>query len=299
MSQTTGKALASVQLPLKTSVPCVHAAWLHTMAEVQHHDKARAAVSSTAFFVATLRNAETNRLAGAPLIHDPHAKVFFNEVSDAWIQNLSADVLEEMVNSVAVRTRFIDDTILDGLSRAHQIVVLGAGLDSRPWRLSPPSADRVRWFEVDFKEVLEYKRLALEVDNGAKPPAVTYMPIGANLCTDPWSALLVENGFDSTAPTIWLLEGFTGYLKEGELQDLFCTIKQLSAAGSELIATFVGCHFRSTHDMHRFITDEPLTHLAAWGWSKGDSWTIRELAAQLGRDGRIWDGYYIAKASMQ
>lgn len=266
--------------------------------KVQHHDKARAAVSSTAFVVASLRNAETNSLTSAPLIHDPHAKAFANEVSDAWIQNLSADDLEEMVNGVAVRTRFIDDTILEGLNRAQQVVVLGSGLDSRPWRLNPPGADRIRWFEVDFKEVLDYKQTALEVDSGAKPPAVTYIPISANVCTDNWAAQLLENGFDGTAPTIWLLEGFTGYLKEEELRDLFCTIKPLSAAGSELIATFVGRNFRSVHDMHRFLSDEPLTHLATWGWPKGDSWTIRELAAQLGREGRVWDGYYMAKASM-
>lgn len=76
------------------------------------------------------------------------------------------------VGQTIMRTKFVDDVILTvsgGKSPAHlkfiegdwlkdgngsitQVVVLGSGLDSRPWRLEP--LDEVSWFEVDQHKVV-------------------------------------------------------------------------------------------------------------------------------------------------
>jgi methyltransferase (TIGR00027 family) len=50
------------------------------------------------------------------------------------------------------RTRYIDDTIASALSEGiDQLVILGAGYDSRAYRL--PGAKRARVFEVDLATV--------------------------------------------------------------------------------------------------------------------------------------------------
>src|SRR5262249_42821660 len=53
---------------------------------------------------------------------------------------------------------FIDDLLLDVIGRGEveRVVSLGAGLDTRPWRLDLPQA--MHWVEVDFPDMLAYKR---------------------------------------------------------------------------------------------------------------------------------------------
>jgi methyltransferase (TIGR00027 family) len=58
---------------------------------------------------------------------------------------------------LAIRTRFFDDLLLEALKNHSITAVLsvGCGLDTRPWRLD---LDRsLRWTEVDFADILEYK----------------------------------------------------------------------------------------------------------------------------------------------
>ena len=63
-------------------------------------------------------------------------------------------------SSVVARTRLIDDTIAASLGRTEQLVVLGAGFDSRAYRL--PGLAGIRVFEVDHPDTQADKRAALE-----------------------------------------------------------------------------------------------------------------------------------------
>ena len=65
--------------------------------------------------------------------------------------------------TVAIRTRIIDDIIMDAIAGGVAIVVnLGTGLDSRPYRMSLPAS--LVWIEADYPHVIDYKesRLATE-----------------------------------------------------------------------------------------------------------------------------------------
>src|SRR5512133_3119565 len=95
-----------------------------------------------------------------------------NEQEDAFVRapfaaRLAGErgvaILEAMPHSnvlrlgLAIRTRFVDELLLDALARYPIATVLsvGCGLDTRPWRLDlPPS---LRWIEVDFADLLDYK----------------------------------------------------------------------------------------------------------------------------------------------
>jgi methyltransferase (TIGR00027 family) len=129
-----------------------------------------------------------------------------------------------------LRTRVFDDYLL---AAAHagswQIVLLGAGLDSRAFRLDWPPGCVV--FEIDQPDVLAFKRSVFDA-MGAKPQA-TRRPIAADLRQD-WAPALLEAGFDTNAPTAWLAEGVLLYLSTAAEYLLIDTVDRLSVAGSAL-----------------------------------------------------------------
>ena len=110
-------------------------------------------VSDTARIVAAHRALETQRADG--LIRDPFAALL---AGDKGMAIACSDTIAEDVSlRIGLRDRFVDDLLLGVIEREgpETIVNLGAGLDTRPWRLNLPA--RLRWIEVDFKEMLEYK----------------------------------------------------------------------------------------------------------------------------------------------
>jgi methyltransferase (TIGR00027 family) len=119
-------------------------------------------VSDTALMVAACR-AHENELEDA-FARDPFAARLAGERGPAILNALPhAGVLRF---GVAVRTRFIDELLLEALAPGKIATVLsvGCGLDTRPWRLN--LAPDLRWIEVDFDEVLDYKDGLL---SGEKP----------------------------------------------------------------------------------------------------------------------------------
>src|SRR5262252_9482416 len=113
-------------------------------------------VSDTALMVAACR-AHENDLEDA-FVRDPFAARLAGERGVAILRELPhAKVLRL---GLAIRTRFIDELLLDALATHPIATVLsvGCGLDTRPWRLDLPPA--LRWIETDFTEILDYKDAA-------------------------------------------------------------------------------------------------------------------------------------------
>ena len=46
------------------------------------------------------------------------------------------------------------------------MVNLGCGLDTRPWRLALPQPERVTWYDVDYADVIRFKRFNLAISGG-------------------------------------------------------------------------------------------------------------------------------------
>ncbi|MEU6172099.1 SAM-dependent methyltransferase [Streptantibioticus parmotrematis] len=130
----------------------------------------------------------------------------------------------------ALRTRALDDFLLatahDGV---RQVVLLGAGLDTRAFRLDWPAGCTV--FEIDTPEVLAFKHDVLDgLDATAR---AVRTPIAADLRGD-WTAALARAGFDPSAPAAWLAEGLLLYLPSASERQLMSCVDDLSAAGSSL-----------------------------------------------------------------
>src|SRR6266542_4302573 len=160
-------------------------------------------VSGTAFVVAEFR-AEENR-AVVPLYQDAVVGLFLSDESRHAAGRVAAS-FPPVKDMVKVRTKYFDD-MLDThiLSQFRQVVILGAGLDTRAVR---KQAADVRYFEIDDAATLKLKQTCYE-EQGIDVD-VTFIP--GNYVTDGLIDLLTQNDFDFDAPTYIIWEGNVMYL---------------------------------------------------------------------------------------
>src|SRR5579884_3410155 len=118
-------------------------------------------VSDTALLVAACRALETELPDG--FVRDPFAGRLAGERGKAIATSVPQVGLMQL--GVGLRSHFMDELLGVAMGDGVDTVLnLGAGLDTRPWRLDLP-AD-LRWIEVDFPAMLDYKAAALA---GAEP----------------------------------------------------------------------------------------------------------------------------------
>ena len=160
-------------------------------------------VTGTAFIVAEYRareNGETN-----PLYRDPIVPLFLNERTRQAADRMAGD-FPAGEKAVRLRTRYYDDHLDAQLVHGcRQVVILGAGLDTRPVRKQSPC---VTYFEIDDADMINFKRERL-AEAGIDAPIV-FIP--GNYVTDDLVHLLAVNDFDFELPTYVIWEGNTMYL---------------------------------------------------------------------------------------
>ncbi|XXX73352.1 SAM-dependent methyltransferase [Sorangium sp. So ce134] len=153
---------------------------------------------------------------------------------------------------VALRTRAIDDALREAVARgASQLVVLGAGLDSRAMRL--PELARVQVFEVDHPSTQRYKveRLASLAHAGGSgagaPGAAPAAPglkagglarVPVDFERDRLDDALLSAGFRPAEPTFWIWEGVIVYLTREAIEATLRLVAALSAPGSRIALTY-------------------------------------------------------------
>ncbi|MFD9597106.1 class I SAM-dependent methyltransferase [Kitasatospora sp. NPDC059973] len=129
-----------------------------------------------------------------------------------------------------LRTRVLDDFLLRSVrADARQVVLLGAGLDARAFRLDWPPGCVV--FEIDRPGVLAFKHRVL--DGLSAVPRAARVPVPADLRAD-WVGALTGAGFDPAAPSVWLAEGLLFYLPSAVESHLVGAVDRLSTGGSAL-----------------------------------------------------------------
>ena len=166
-------------------------------------------VSGTAFVVAEFRAEENGETA--PLYHDAVVKLFLSEDSKRAARRVS-NRFPSAGDLVRIRTKYFDDTLEKQLhSRTEQVVILGAGLDTRAVR---KAMNGVRYFEIDDPATLEVKRACYE-EHGLDVN-VTLIP--GNYATDGMVDLLKAHDFDVERPTYVIWEGNTMYLSTEDVR---------------------------------------------------------------------------------
>lgn len=189
-------------------------------------------VGLTALMVAAARAIETHRHDS--LAQDVYAEHFVlaAPASASWPVHLR-QVPEGDTNPLwgrfaryfGLRTRVLDDFLLQSVHEGgiRQVVLFGAGLDARAFRLDWPPGCVV--FEIDREGVLEFKHQVLGGLSAA--PKAARVPIPIDLRAD-WVGALTAAGFDTAAPTVWLAEGLLFYLPFTAEVHLIDTVDRLS-----------------------------------------------------------------------
>lgn len=194
-------------------------------------------VGLTALLVATARAIETHRHDS--LAQDGYAEHFVRAApaSAGWpvrVEQVAGGDSNHLWGRFAryfgLRTRVLDEFLLRSVRRdARQVVLLGAGLDTRAYRLDWPSDLVV--YEVDRAGVLAFKEGVLQELSAA--PRVKRVTVPVDLRAD-WVAALTSAGFDPVVPSAWLAEGLLFYLPGAAETSLVDSVHRLAADGSAL-----------------------------------------------------------------
>ncbi|MBI3205017.1 MAG: SAM-dependent methyltransferase [Myxococcales bacterium] len=142
---------------------------------------------------------------------------------------------------VPLRTAAIDQAVVRAVdSGIRQLVVLGAGLDARAWRM--PALSPVTVFELDHPDTQGFKRDGIgELRPLAKE--VRFCSIDFERQTLP--EVLAQHDFDPQAPSVWVWEGVTMYLTAEAIEATLDAVAELSAASSCLCMTYLPREYAS------------------------------------------------------
>lgn len=203
--------------------------------------------SRTAVQNALFRALETRRPASGRVADDPLAARFltpeFRLLADLARIPPARRLIEGFIDhrwpcvrgGVVARTRLIDEKIAAELPRVRQAVILGAGFDSRAYRL--PSMRRVAVFEVDHPATQAAKRRVVQRSAGERAAEVRFVPVVFG--TDDPAASLAGAGFERGAPTLVLWEGVTNYLDAAAVDATFRFLAEAVGPGSPAVFTYV------------------------------------------------------------
>ncbi len=141
-------------------------------------------------------------------------------------------------NPITNRTLYFDKYITNHKDSAKQLVVLGAGFDTRCYGTLSGGCPNL--YEIDLPNTQEIKIKTLKKANidASKVNFVT-----ADLRSGDWSKKLIDKGFDPTLKSVFLLEGITVYLNEDDVLDILTKISDITVKGSAVLVDFYSSKF--------------------------------------------------------
>ena len=195
--------------------------------------------SVTAQGIAFARALESSKPGGERICTDPLARRLISPWF-YWLSRLFAGYAERkgpgVLGFLAVRCRYIDD-YLEACLRAgiEQLVILGAGLDSRAYRIAGLK-ERIKLFEVDHPATQAVKCAKLTKLFGDLPAHVTYVPIDFDAET---LEKLFDFGYSPQSKTLFIWEGVVHYLTAEAVDQTLEFVQQHSGSGSSIIFDYV------------------------------------------------------------
>lgn len=193
--------------------------------------------SATAEGMALLRAIEASKPAGKRICYDPIARSLIPAIKfilgkltvDSGLYGRFAPGAMEFI---IARERYIDDFLIACLREGlDQVVVLGAGFDTRAYRI--PGIEKARVFEVDHPatQAEKLKRLKKVID--PPPGHVGFIPVDFNAQT--LAERLPAGGYDEQGKTLFIWQGVTMYLTPEGVDSTLAFIAGHSGPGSAVI----------------------------------------------------------------
>ena len=152
-----------------------------------------------------------------------------------------------LMAAMGLRTEFFDRTLEDSLDRVGQVVILGAGWDTRAYGILRDWGHPV--FEVDQGPTQQAKLAGL-AKTGIDHSQVTF--VEADFNRQSWLEALEEHGFDAAVPTHVIWEGVAMYLEEEAVLDTLRCVARLSA-GSTLAFDYFARQLVKAEPPYRFF----------------------------------------------
>jgi methyltransferase (TIGR00027 family) len=166
----------------------------------------------------------------------PQERVVVDQVrADRPPSGISGRLAYEVVRGggalMAARTVAIDDAVR---AAGHdQLVVLGAGLDARAWRMPELAA------VVVFVVVLPASQRDQQDRDGERAPlARSVRFVAVDMTQQRLAPALRDAGYDSARPATWVWEGVVPYLTESEVVSTVAQVAALCAPGSTLVVNY-------------------------------------------------------------
>jgi methyltransferase (TIGR00027 family) len=204
--------------------------------------------STTAEAGLAMRALESARSSRSRLFADDNAKKFLRTHHQALIALCAIPPVQRSLEWLCdwvypgapadfiCRTRFIDDAIERGIADgARRIVIVGAGYDTRSFRLA--ARTDLQAIEIDHPATQAVKLArATQVIDPALLERVAFVPHDLSQAAPPVLPA-------STAPSIFVVEGLTGYLTRAAVDSLFVWMRRVSVPGSTVLFTYADRNF--------------------------------------------------------
>ncbi|WP_345564267.1 class I SAM-dependent methyltransferase [Nonomuraea rosea] len=152
-------------------------------------------------------------LCGRALDNRSSHRILGDETADEIVRRTGYDyqalhIIPSAALNIAHRAKKLDEVAARFFVRHPGAigVDLGAGLDSRALRIAPPPA--ADWYDVDFPEVVEARRMAL-------PDRANPHGVGADLTDPAWLDALPAD-----RPAVIVADGLIAFLSEEEMVSL-------------------------------------------------------------------------------
>jgi methyltransferase (TIGR00027 family) len=197
--------------------------------------------SRTAMMVAYWRAVADSGLTTVPGFSDPFAARLLEGGFWGWLlaRRGRGDGMRPAVDAITMRVAYIDAWMLEAAN--PQVVILGAGLDTRAWRF--PALRGAHVFEVDHPSTQAFK-VARAPSLGPPEGKLSFVPVDFE--RDDLATALVASGHDAGIPSTWIWEGVTMYLEDDAVRATLARVRALSAPGSLLLA-----HYHEPEDTRR------------------------------------------------
>jgi methyltransferase (TIGR00027 family) len=172
-------------------------------------------ISQTAFYCCGVRMQDA--ASAKPICGDVYAKVFMNDEGLRILEKFKDEVNPNQSN--VARARLVDDLLRDELAANPnlRIVLIGAGFDSRAYRLKGGT-----WIELDEPQVIAYKNERLPASEAQNPLQRIPIDFATESVEEKLSPVASGGG-----PTVVVIEGVFMYLEEETIRQLLQTLHRL------------------------------------------------------------------------
>jgi methyltransferase (TIGR00027 family) len=193
--------------------------------------------------IAMQRFGESAKPEGERICYDPYAIHFISpEIIEFGMKHpeeakFKIEQMEKLFpglsSSIMARVRYFDDFVKKSIEEGiEQVVILGAGYDTRAYRIEELK-ENIKVFEVDHPNTQSFKIEKIRGIFDSVPENVVYVPVDFEKET--LGQKLFDSGYDHSKRTLFIMEGLIMYIPPKAVAETLIFIVENSGKGSAVI----------------------------------------------------------------